>query len=74
MGSETFLLRRKPNRTYRLILNLKHLNEFDEYHHFKMDSIYSTAVQHKKQDGFMPSIDLKVHIILSQSPRLTKSI
>ena len=51
-------LRLKPNGTYRLILNLKHLNEFVEYHHFKMDSIH-TAVQLMKQNCFMASIDLQ---------------
>ena len=51
-------LRLKPNGTYRLILNLKHLNEFVEYHHFKMDSIH-TAIQLMKQNCFMASIDLQ---------------
>ena len=51
-------LRLKPNGTYRLILNLKHLNEFVEYHHFKIDSIH-TAVQLMKQNCFMASIDLQ---------------
>ena len=51
-------LRLKPNGTYRLIPNLKHLNEFVEYYHFKMDSIH-TAVQRIKQNCFMASIDLQ---------------
>jgi hypothetical protein len=51
-------LRPKPNGTYRLILNLKRLNEFVVYHHFKMDSVH-TAVHLMKQNCFMASIDLQ---------------
>ena len=36
--SSTFL-RKKKNGSYRMILNLKGLNEFIEYQHFKMESL-----------------------------------
>ena len=34
-------LRKKKNGTFRMILNLKELNRFIAYHHFKMDNIES---------------------------------
>ena len=42
----------KKDGSYRMILNLKPLNEFVDYHH----DIFNTAV---KPGCFMPSIDLK---------------
>jgi hypothetical protein len=48
----------KKDGTFRVILNLKRLNEFVEYHHFKMDTIY-TAIHLMKQGCFMASIDLQ---------------
>ena len=43
---------------HRTILNLKNLNEFVEYHHFKMDTLES-AITIIKPDGYMASIDLE---------------
>lgn len=50
-------LRKKRNGSYRMILNLKGLNESIEYVHFKMESL-TCAVQLMKQNCFMGSIDL----------------
>ena len=41
-----------------MILNLKSLNQFVEYHHFKMDTIAS-AIEMVTPGCFMASIDLK---------------
>ena len=41
-----------------MILNLKELNTWIHYHHFKMDSIH-TFVQLMKPHCYMGSIDLK---------------
>ena len=35
----SIFLRKKKNGSYRMILNLKGLNEFIEYKHFKMESL-----------------------------------
>ena len=50
-------LREKKNGTFRMILNLKELNRFIVYHHFKMDNIES-CVHLMKPMCFMASIDL----------------
>lgn len=55
--SPIFSVPKKDNRI-RLILNLKNLNQYVQYHHFKMDSIH-TALQLVTQDCWMASIDLK---------------
>ena len=54
----SIFLRPKPDGSYRTILNLKTLNEFVEYHHFKMDTLES-AIRIIKSDCYMASIDLK---------------
>ena len=41
-----------------MILNLKHLNEYVAYHHFKMDTI-QTALKLLRPGCFMASVDLK---------------
>ena len=41
-----------------MILNLKSLNTFIEYHHFKMESL-STVLSLVKHNCFMASVDLK---------------
>ncbi len=51
-------LREKKDGKFRLILNLKHLNEFIAYHHFKMDTL-KTVCQLITKNCFMASIDLK---------------
>ena len=40
----TIFLRRKKDGTHRMILNLKSLNQYVTYYHFKMDTIH-TAVE-----------------------------
>jgi len=51
-------VRPKKNGSYRLILNLKLLNEEVDYHHFKMDTIY-TCVLLMTKNCYMASLDLK---------------
>jgi len=51
-------LRKKPDNSYRLILNLKKMNEQVEYLHFKMESLNS-VLKLIKQNCWMASIDLK---------------
>ena len=51
-------LRKKRDGTYRMILNLKELNKFIVYHHFKMDSLHA-ATELMTPGCFMASIDLK---------------
>ena len=41
-----------------MILNLKQLNEFVSYYHFKMDTI-QTALKLMRPGCFMASVDLK---------------
>ena len=54
----TIFVRPKKDGTYRMILNLKPLNEFVLYHHFKMDTI-QTALKLMRPGCFMASVDLK---------------
>ena len=51
-------VRPKKDGTFRMILNLKQLNEFVSYHHFKMDTI-QTALKLMRPGCFMASVDLK---------------
>jgi hypothetical protein len=51
-------IRPKKDGTYRLILNLKKLNNFVKYHHFKMETIHM-ATQLMKTNCYMASIDLR---------------
>ena len=51
-------IRPKKDGTYRLILNLKNLNDHVEYHHFKMDTLQS-AIRLMKQNCCMASVDLR---------------
>ena len=53
----SIFLREKKNGSYRMILNLKGLNEFIEYKHFKMESL-AFAVQLMRKNCYMASIDL----------------
>jgi hypothetical protein len=53
----------KKDGTYRMILNLKQLNEFIVYRHFKMDSLQA-ATELMKPGCFMASIDLKDAYVL----------
>ena len=51
-------VRPKKNGEYRMILNLKKLNENVEYHHFKMDTLES-ALNLIKQNCFCARVDLR---------------
>ena len=51
-------VRPKKDSTYRMILNLKRLNESVVYHHFKMSTLQS-AVQLMTKNCYMASIDWK---------------
>ena len=54
----TIFLRKKKNGSYRLFLNLRGLNAYIEYQHFKMESL-TCAIQLMKKNCYMASIDLK---------------
>ena len=54
----TIFVRPKKDGSYRMILNLKPLNEFVSYYHFKMDTI-QTALKLMHPGCFMASVDLK---------------
>lgn len=54
----SIFLRLKKDVSYSMILNLKSLNQYIVYHHFKMDSIL-TAVSLMKHGCFMAFLDLK---------------
>ena len=51
-------LRDKKDGTFRMILNLKKLNDFVTKHHFKMDTL-TTIIRLVEKDCYMASIDLK---------------
>ena len=52
------LIRPKKDGAFRMILNLKPLNKFVDYHHFKMDT-FRTALKLIRPGCFMASVDLK---------------
>ena len=54
----TIFLRPKKDGTHCTILNLKELNEFVTYHHFKMDTL-EAAIRMMKPGCFMASVDRK---------------
>ena len=54
----TVFVRPKKDGTHGMILNLKALNTFVAYHHFKMDT-FLTAIKLVRPGCFMASIDLK---------------
>ena len=51
-------VRPKKNGEYRMILNLKALNQYVEYHHFKMDT-FETALNLIKPNCFLASVDIR---------------
>ena len=55
----TIFVRKKKNGKYRMILNLKGLNEHIEYHHFKMDTLWSAVRLMTYFKCSMASLDLK---------------
>ena len=54
----SIFLREKKDGTHRVILNLKHLNNFVQYRHFKMETL-DIAVKLMKPEAFAGSLDLK---------------
>ena len=48
----------KKDGSYRLILNLRYVNQFVQYHHFKMENLKS-AITLMSPNCYMASIDLK---------------
>ena len=54
----SIFVRPKKDGSYRTILNLKSPNQYVEYHHFKLDTIW-TAVHMMTPGRFTASIDLK---------------
>ena len=54
----TIFLRPKKDGTHRMILNLKKLNKFVAYHHFKMESL-KHVISMMRPNCFMASVDLK---------------
>lgn len=54
----TIFLRPKKDGTHRMILNLKKLNKFVAYHHFKMESL-KHVVSMIRPNCFTASVDLK---------------
>lgn len=56
--SNIFIREKKEKGKFRMILNLKELNQFVEYHHFKMDSL-DAALQLIHKDSFLASLDFK---------------
>ena len=51
-------IRPKKDGGFRMILNLKPLNKFVDYHHFKMDT-FRTALKLIRPACLMASVDLK---------------
>ena len=54
----TIFVRPKADGTHRLILNLKVLNKYVAYHHFKMETLQS-AINMMTKGCFMASVDFK---------------
>ena len=54
----TIFVRPKQDGSFRLILNLKILNNYIEYHHFKMETLQS-AINMMTEGCYMACIDLK---------------
>ena len=51
-------IRKKKNNEFRMVLNLKWLNQYIPYHHFKMDT-FEKALTLVKKDMFFCSVDLR---------------
>ena len=56
--SNVFLCPKKQTGKFRLILNLKHLNQFIDYKHFRMETVHTVADM-VTPNSFMATIDLK---------------
>lgn len=71
--SNIFLVPKKDG-TSRPKINLKNLNEFVEYHHFKQENLQS-ALQLIEKDDFLTSIDLKdAYFSISINPDFQKDL
>lgn len=57
MNQDHFIVEKK-NVIYRPVINLKQLNEFIQYHHFKMETLES-VLSSVRRNSFFVSIDLK---------------
>lgn len=55
--SNIFLVKKKGG-SFRPVINLKKLNEFIEYHHFKMENI-ETVLSNLKRNSYFINLDLK---------------
>ena len=62
--SNLFLVKKK-NGKFRPVINLRKLNEFVEYFHFKMETLQHVT-ELLKRDAYFTSIDLEMHISLFQ--------
>ena len=69
----TIFVRPKKDGSYRMIFNLKPLNEFVLYHHFKMDTI-ETALNLMRVGALWTRLILRTHTILSLLLRWTGNI
>ena len=61
-------VRPKKNGKFRIILNLRNLNDCVEYHHFKMETL-KTAISLVSKNCYFGSIDLQdayTHVLLTQ--------
>ena len=56
--SKIFLRPKKQKGKFRLILDLKSLNDDVQYHHFKMDTL-ETILKLVNKDAYMLSLDLQ---------------
>ena len=59
--------RPKKDGTFRMILNLKSLNKFVTYHHFKMDTIW-TAIKSMTPGCYMASMKFEGCMLFSPNP------
>ena len=50
-----FFVRSKKDGHHRLILNLKDMNQYIEYHHFKMDTL-QTAISTIRPSHILPQL------------------
>ena len=69
----TTFLRPKKDGTHQIILNLKKVNKFVAYHHFKMESL-KDVISMIRPDCFTVLWISKTHIIQYLCPKITKNI
>ena len=71
-------LREKCDGSFRMILNLKTLNQYVEYNHFKMETVW-TAISMMKPGCYMASIDIKdayycVPVVCGKAPYINSLV